>query len=455
MAMPKDEPVDDSMIEWIRMGTTVATNALLERKGEKEALAITAGFRDLLHIGNQSRPHIFDLKNEVPDVLYEQVVEVQERLVLDKDGAVTSVTGERLSVEMPIDVAALRKSLAAVYSTGIRSLAVVLMHSYLCDDHEREVGRVAREIGFTHVSLSSEVMRMAKIVPRGFTTCADAYLTPCLKRYVTSFASGFASDLKGVNVSFMQSDGGLTPVENFIGSRAILSGPAGGVVGFSTTAYSKEDGRAVIGFDMGGTSTDVSRYAGSFEHVFESNTAGITIQAPQLDINTVAAGGGSCLFFRAGMFVVGPDSAGAHPGPTCYRKGGPLTVTDANLFLGYLRAEHFPHIFGETEDQPLDFEASKKSFEALTVAINAQSGKAMTPQEVALGFLRVANEAMCRPIRELTQAKGYNITEHILSCFGGAGGQHACAVARSLGMAQVAVHRYSGILSAYERLSRR
>lgn len=205
----------------------------------------------------------------------------------------------------------------------------------------------------------------------------------------------------------------------------------------------------MIGFDMGGTSTDVSRYAGSFEHVFESNTAGITIQAPQLDVNTVAAGGGSCLFFRAGMFVVGPESAGAHPGPSCYRKGGPLTVTDANLFLGYLRAEFFPHIFGETEDQPLDVEASRIGFEELTATINATSDKHMTPQEVALGFLRVANEAMCRPIRELTQAKGYNITDHILSCFGGAGGQHACAVARSLGMTQVAVHRYSGILSAY------
>eukprot|EP00039_Didymoeca_costata_P007096 m.96244 g.96244 ORF g.96244 m.96244 type:complete len:1284 (-) comp13538_c0_seq1:326-4177(-) len=448
--MPKDQPVDDSLIEWIRMGTTVATNALLERKGEPEALVITEGFRDILHIGNQARPRIFDLKIQVPDVLYEHVVQASERLILDDEGDIEGSTGERLTLEKPLDKEQLKTDLQAVYDKGIRSLAVVLMHSYLYPKHEHEVGEIAKSIGFTQVSLSSEVMRMAKLVPRGFTACADAYLTPCIKRYVDGFTSGFKNDLKDVSVLFMQSDGGLTPVQSFTGSRAILSGPAGGVVGYAATAFDPETKKAVIGFDMGGTSTDVSRYAGSLDHVFESTTAGVTIQAPQLDINTVAAGGGSQLFFRAGMFVVGPESAGAHPGPACYRKGGPLTITDANVLLGRIQPKHFPHIFGESENEPLDFEASKKAFVELTANINASlQGKTMTTHEVALGFVQVANEAMCRPIRSLTQAKGHDTTNHILSCFGGAGGQHACAIARSLGISKIAVHRYSGILSAF------
>eukprot|EP00730_Choanoeca_flexa_P007915 TRINITY_DN12412_c0_g2_i1.p1 TRINITY_DN12412_c0_g2~~TRINITY_DN12412_c0_g2_i1.p1 ORF type:complete len:1293 (+),score=305.35 TRINITY_DN12412_c0_g2_i1:21-3899(+) len=451
--LPVDKPIPTSHIGSIRMGTTVATNALLERKGEPIALVINEGFRDLLHIGNQARPKLFDLNIQMPDVLYQEVVEIGARVVLDKSGAIVGSTGETLSLREPVDESAIRTALQRVYDKGIRSLAVVLMHSYLYKEHELAVGRIAQEIGFKHVSLSSNVMQMARIVPRGFTACADAYLTPCIKQYLDGFASGFERRLADVNVLFMQSDGGLTPMESFVGSRAIVSGPAAGVVGYAITAY--DDATPVIGFDMGGTSTDVSRYGGSYEHVFETTIAGAIIQVPQLDINTVAAGGGSQLFFRAGMFVVGPESAGAHPGPVCYRKGGPLTVTDANLVLGRLRAQDFPSIFGPNNDQPLDESATRQAFEQLTEQVNtflsAQEGekKRMTVEEVALGFIDVANEAMCRPIRSLTQARGYNVSNHVLACFGGAGGQHACAIARSLNMAKIHISKYSGILSAY------
>ncbi|EDQ91076.1 uncharacterized protein MONBRDRAFT_15677 [Monosiga brevicollis MX1] len=458
------QPIPTQQIESIRMGTTVATNALLERKGERMALAITAGFRDLLHIGNQARPKLFDLDISMPEVLYEQarsgspsVVEVDERILLSEDGPLQGATGERLEIRQALDEAVLRQQLQKILDAGIRCLAVVLMHSYLHVEHEQRVGQIARDMGFTHVSLSSDVMQMAKIVPRGFTACADAYLTPAIHQYLRSFAGGFEGDLAGVRVLFMQSDGGLTPMDRFVGSRAIVSGPAAGVVGYALAAF---DGTTpVVGFDMGGTSTDVSRFGGSFEHVFETTIAGTTIQVPQLDINTVAAGGGSRLFFRAGMFVVGPESAGAHPGPTCYRKGGPLTVTDANLLLGRIRPADFPNIFGENNDEPLDEAATRAAFDALTNEINAymqakaqetgQPLKTLTPQEVALGFVDVANEAMCRPIRSLTQARGFNISTHTLACFGGAGGQHACAIAQSLGMARIHISKYSGILSAH------
>ncbi|XP_052817623.1 5-oxoprolinase-like [Mya arenaria] len=460
-----DKPIDVSQIEWIRMGTTVATNALLERKGTKMALLITEGFKDLLHIGNQARPSIFDLEISTPSQLYERVVEVRERLVLHQDRCqiqkqvpiVQGKTKEQLEVWTEIDEGKLRDDLQVLRNDGFTSIAVVLMHSYTYDGHEKQVGQIAREMGFTQVSLSSDVMPMVRIVPRGYTACADAYLTPCIKTYVAGFASGFKGGLEKMHVLFMQSDGGLTPVESFIGSRAILSGPAGGVVGYALTTYNRASTMPVIGFDMGGTSTDVSRYAGQYEHVFETTTAGVTIQAPQLDINTVAAGGGSMLFFRSGMFVVGPESAGANPGPVCYMKGGPLTVTDANLCLSRLLPQYFPKIFGKTQDQPLDVTATNKAFLKLTQEVNeflaSQSASAkkvpMSVEEVAMGFIKVANETMCRPIRALTQAKGHDTSRHILACFGGAGGQHACAIARSLGMTEVFVHRYAGILSAY------
>ncbi|XP_029678824.1 5-oxoprolinase isoform X1 [Formica exsecta] len=453
--------VDIANIEWIRMGTTVATNALLERKGAKMALLINNGFEDLLYIGNQSRPNIFDLEIIMPDVLYKYVVGIKCRVIPALPGRchmenqtwrrVKGSTGEDLFVTQELDEAQLKEDLKELRDLGIESLAVVLMHSYTYAAHEIRIGELAREAGFSQVSLSHEVMPMTRIVPRGFTVCADAYLTPHIKNYLQAFSSGFKDNLKNVNVLFMQSDGGLTPMNSFNGSRAILSGPAGGVVGYAMTTYGKETNLPVIGFDMGGTSTDVSRYGGSYEHVYESTTAGIAIQAPQLDVNTVAAGGGSMLFFRSGLFKVGPESAGAHPGPACYKKDGPLTVTDANLVLGRLLPEYFPQIFGPEENEPLDVSRTLTMFTELTYEINEflKKNEAMSVDEVAMGFIRVANETMCRPIRALTQAKGYDTSRHVLACFGGAGGQHACAIARSLGISTVFVHKYAGILSAY------
>ncbi|ELT87012.1 hypothetical protein CAPTEDRAFT_176070 [Capitella teleta] len=462
ISRPTKSPLETTDVEWIRMGTTVATNALLERNGERMALVITKGFRDLLHIGNQARPKIFDLEIVTPDILYEEVVEVEERVALQQEkcqlkkdcSVVTGTTGEKVEIWQTVNTELLKKDLQTVYDKGIRSLAVVLMHAYTFTQHEEEVREIATSMGFTHVSISSEAMPMVRVVPRGCTACADAYLTPKIKKYVKGFSSGF-KNLNDVRVLFMQSDGGLTPVSRFSGSRAILSGPAGGVVGYAITTYHRQTDLPVIGFDMGGTSTDVSRFDGKYEHVFETTTAGVTIQAPQLDINTVAAGGGSQLFFRSGMFVVGPESAGAHPGPVCYKKGGSLAVTDANLILGRLMPEYFPCIFGVNEDEPLDKDATRRAFEELTNEVNGfiQSQKTekemLSVEEVAMGFIRVANEAMCRPIRALTQAKGHDTSRHVLACFGGAGGQHACSIARSLGMKTVFVHKYASILSAY------
>lgn len=360
----------------------------------------------------------------------------------------------------------IQKGLKTLYDEGFRSIAVCLMHSYTFPDHEKLVGKIAEEIGFTHISLSSQLMPMIKLVPRATSATADAYLTPEIRRYIEGFSKGFSGGLgvesvakeagsKGARCEFMQSDGGLVDVSSFSGLRAILSGPAGGVVGYALTSYDPETKVPVIGFDMGGTSTDVSRYgSGRYEHVFETTTAGVTIQSPQLDINTVAAGGGSRLFWKNGLFVVGPESAGAHPGPACYRKGGPLTVTDANLFLGRLLPEFFPAIFGKNENEALDDDASKRLFEELTEEINKEicvkeGDKPMTAEEVAYGFIKIANESMTRPIRSLTEAKGYDTSKHRLATFGGAGGQHAVAIAASLGIKQILIHKYSSVLSAY------
>ncbi|RVE51001.1 hypothetical protein evm_004292 [Chilo suppressalis] len=463
-ALDKNGKVNSSLIESIRMGTTVATNALLERKGAKMALVINKGFKDLLFIGNQARPHIFQLNIKRPSVLYKEVVEVdcrvipalEERCQMEKPAnwkTVVGTTGEKMLVIKNLDEEEVRKDLLKLREKGIESIAVVLAHSYTYHDHELRVGKIASDLGFSQVSLSHAVTSMVRMAPRGYTASADAYLTPHIRDYVKGFADGFTDGLRGTNVLFMQSDGGLTPMNLFNGSRAILSGPAGGVVGYAMTSYQKETKLPVIGFDMGGTSTDVSRYAGSLEHVHEATTAGVTIQAPQLDINTVAAGGGSMLFFRSGLFVAGPESAGADPGPACYRKGGPLAVTDANLLLGRLLPEYFPKIFGPNENEPLDRAATESAFREMTNEINVflkQDGaKTMTMEEVAMGFINVANEAMCRPIRALTTARGYDAAQHALACFGGAGGQHACSVARQLGITTVLLHKYAGILSAY------
>ena len=458
------------------MGTTVATNALLERKGEKIALVVTRGFKDCLQIGNQSRPKIFDLDIRRPETLYENVVEVEERVTLEdyaedpkrnltrvgeEKDLVRGLSGEAVRILVRPEEEKIRKQLLNVRGRGIKSIAVCLMHGYTYPNHEALVGKVAREIGFEHVSLSHELMPMIKLVPRATSACADAYLTPAIKKYIAGFQRGFEGGLgtqsvkndggaRAARCEFMQSDGGMVDVDKFSGLKAILSGPAGGVVGYALTSYDPETKTPVIGFDMGGTSTDVSRYgSGRYEHVFETTTAGVTIQSPQLDINTVAAGGGSRLFFKNGLFVVGPESAGAHPGPGCYRKGGPATVTDANLFLGRLLPDFFPKIFGKNEDQGLDVKASEKLLQELAEQINKENGKNMSADEVAYGFLTVANETMTRPIRSLTEAKGHDTSKHRLATFGGAGGQHAVAIAESLGIKQILVHRYSSVLSAY------
>lgn len=340
--------------------------------------------------------------------------------------------------------------LKELYAAGFRSIAIVLAHSYLYPAHEKAVEALARQVGFSHISVSSDLQAMINMVSRGMSATADAYLTPEVRRYLDSFAAGFAN-LGDCRLSFMQSDGSLCDFRKFSGLKAILSGPAGGVVGYARTAYDAVDGAPVVGFDMGGTSTDVSRFGGAYEHVFETTTAGVTIQTPQLDINTVAAGGGSILSYRNGMFVVGPESAGAHPGPACYRKGGPLTVTDANLFLGRLHINSFPRIFGPSEDMPLDYDVVAAKFDSLTKEINAENNSALTlsPAQVACGFINVANTSMARPIRALTEQRGFRTSAHNLSSFGGAGGQHACALAQVLGMHNVIVHKYSSLLSAY------
>jgi 5-oxoprolinase (ATP-hydrolysing) len=484
--IPRGQPLDTSKIESIRMGTTVATNALLERKGEDIAMVVTKGFKDCLEIGNQSRPNIFALDIRKPEVLYKRVVEIDERVTLedyaedperteteakaiDEAGnadLVKGLSGETVRILQRPQEDTIRKQLQDVYDSGLRSIAVCLMHGYTYPNHEALIGKIAKEIGFEHVSLSHELMPMIKLVPRATSACADAYLTPAIRKYIDGFSKGFEGGLgsksvkreegsKGARCEFMQSDGGLVDVDIFSGLKAILSGPAGGVVGYALTSYDPKTKTPVIGFDMGGTSTDVSRYgAGRYDHVFETTTAGVTIQSPQLDINTVAAGGGSRLFWKNGLFVVGPESASAHPGPACYRKGGPLTITDANLFLGRLLPDFFPKIFGKNEDEGLDAEASEKLFKELAAQINKEVAgdnkeKEMSLDEIANGFIKIANETMTRPIRSLTEARGHDTSKHRLATFGGAGGQHAVAIADALGISQILVHRYSSVLSAY------
>ncbi|PKA48549.1 5-oxoprolinase [Apostasia shenzhenica] len=460
--IPKSSKIPTNKIEWIRMGTTVATNALLERKGERIALCVTRGFKDLLQIGNQARPNIFDLKVSKPSNLYEEVIEVDERieLALDQDlksspSTVEGVSGELIRVAKQLDTESLKPLLSGLLAKGISCLAVVLLHSYTYPQHELMIQKLALDMGFRHVSLSSALTPMIRAVPRGLTATVDAYLTPVIKEYLSGFMSRFDGGGEKMNVLFMQSDGGLAQEKSFSGHKAVLSGPAGGVVGYSQTLFGLETLKPLIGFDMGGTSTDVSRYDGSFEQVLETQIAGAIIQAPQLDINTVASGGGSKLKFQFGSFRVGPESVGAHPGPVCYRKGGELAITDANLILGTVIPDYFPSIFGPNENQPLDVDATRRAFEKLSAEINSYrkgqdpSAKDMTVEEVALGFVNVANETMCRPIRQLTEMKGHETRNHALACFGGAGPQHACAIAQSLGMSEVFVHRFCGILSAY------
>ncbi|KAF4761358.1 hypothetical protein N7455_002274 [Penicillium solitum] len=465
-SIPRGSELDLKDVEWIRMGTTVATNALLERKGERTALLVTEGFKDILYIGNQSRPYMFDLSIRRSKPLYSDVFEVKERVTVgacsdsnlrtvklqspEPVESIVGISGEVVKVLQPIDLASTRVYLQDIYKKGFRSLAVCLMHSYIFPTHELQIHELALEIGFKYISLSHQTSPRPKLVPRGNSTVVDAYLTPNIEQYLQQFSKNFPNiDKSGTRLEFMQSDGGLVPSSSLSGLHSILSGPAGGVIGFSQTCFDAEEKTPVIGFDMGGTSTDVSRYDGELDHIFETTTAGIAIQAPQLNVNTIAAGGGSILAWKDGLMSVGPESATSNPGPACYRKGGPLTVTDANLALGRLLPEEFPSVFGVNEDEPLDREVVLAKFKDLTHTINQETGKTLTWAEVADGFLQVANSAMCGPIRSLTEAKGHDVAKHHLASFGGAGGQHACAIAEALGIKRVLIHKYSSILSAY------
>jgi 5-oxoprolinase (ATP-hydrolysing) len=414
-------------IDAVKMGTTVATNALLERKGEKVLLAITAGLGDALRIGYQARPDIFARRIVLPETLYGRVVEVDERV--RADGAVLR----------PLDGEAARRDLQAAYDEGYRAIAIVLMHGWRFTAHEAALAVIAEEIGFTQVSASHRVGPLIKLVGRGDTSVVDAYLSPVLRRYVDRVVAALGAETR---LFFMQSNGGLTDAAAFQGKDAILSGPAGGIVGMARTAEEAGFDR-VIGFDMGGTSTDVSHYAGRYERTNETVVAGVRVRAPMLEIHTVAAGGGSVCHFDGTRFRVGPDSAGAVPGPACYRRGGPLTITDCNVVLGKIRPEHFPHVFGPAGDQPIDAEASF----ALCAEIGRRAG--LAPRTVAEGFVRIAVDNMANAIKRISIARGHDVTRYTLQCFGGAGGQHACLVADALGMERVMIHPLAGVLSAY------
>lgn len=428
---------DDGLIGSVKMGTTVATNALLERKGEPLALFITKGFADLLKIGYQTRPRLFDLEIIRPELLYQQSIEVAERL--DANGSVVT----------PLDENALRVSLQAAYDQGLRAVAICYLHAYLNPAHEQRSAQIASEIGFTQISTSHGVSKLAKLVSRGDTTVVDAYLSPVLRRYVQQVAQALDLGRASDRLMFMQSSGGLTDAKLFQGKDAILSGPAGGIVGMVQTAQAAGHSK-LIGFDMGGTSTDVSHYAGQFERSFETEVAGVRMRAPMMDIHTVAAGGGSICRFAQGRLQVGPESAGADPGPACYRRGGPLTVTDCNVALGKLNPDHFPAVFGPDGTLPLDRDVVMAKFETLARDIAKSTGQPeMSVREIAQGFLRIAVENMANAIKKISVQRGHDVTDYTLQCFGGAGGQHACLVAQSLGMRRVFVHPFAGVLSAF------
>ena len=433
MGIKSGAAIPAGLIEAVKMGTTVATNALLERKGEKTLLAITRGFRDQLRIGYQNRPRIFDREINLPTLLYSDVIEIDERIGAD---------GEIIK---SLDDSATMNALKAAWMLGFRAVAIVLMHGYRYTGHEQRVARIAREIGFTQISVSHEVSPLMKIVSRGDTTVVDAYLSPILRRYVDQVAADLPERTR---LFFMQSNGGLCDAHYFQGKDSILSGPAGGIIGMVRTGeragFSK-----LIGFDMGGTSTDVSHYAGELEREFETQIAGVRMRAPMMAIHTIAAGGGSILHFDGQRYRVGPDSAGANPGPACYRRGGPLTVTDCNVMLGKIQPAHFPSLFGTSGDQPLDSVVVREKFSMLAEEIRQATGIQKTPQQVAEGFLQIAVANMANAIKFISVQRGHDVTEYTLACFGGAGGQHACLVADELGMTTVHIHPLAGVLSAY------
>src|ERR1700729_535739 len=453
LGLKPGEGIPSQRIAAVKMGTTVATNALLERKGDRTLLLITRGFRDALRIGYQARPKIFAKHIIKPDMLYERVVEVDERVRADG------------TVERALDLAAVRSELERAKADGINAVAVVLMHAYRYSAHEQQVAALAREAGFTQVSASHEVSPLIKLVGRGDTTVVDAYLSPILGRYVAQVSDeltprsrtaqkpsprGGAEQSAPVHeeaenrLMFMMSTAGLTAANLSRGKDATLSGPAGGVVGMAETGR-QADFERLIGFDMGGTSTDVSHYAGDYERAFETEVAGVRMRAPMMLIHTVAAGGGSILHFDGARFRVGPDAAAANPGPKCYRRGGPLAVTDANVMVGKLIADFFPKIFGPQQNQPLDADAVRQAFAAMAKEI----GDGRTGEQAADGFIKIAVENMANAIKKISVQRGYDVTRYALNCFGGAGGQHACLVADALGMTSVLIHPLSSLLSAY------
>jgi 5-oxoprolinase (ATP-hydrolysing) len=432
LGLGAEVPITPALVGSVKMGTTVATNALLERTGEPTLLVTTQGFRDALRIAYQERPRIFDRHIVLPELLYSRVIEARERIGADCE-VVRALDRDRLRAEM-----------RDAFTQGLRSVAIVFLHGYRYPEHERRAEQIADEIGFTQISVSHRVSPLIKLVSRGDTTVVDAYLSPILRRYVERVAAA----MPGVQLYFMQSSGGLIDAAGFRGKDAILSGPAGGVVGMVKTAELAGFGR-VIGFDMGGTSTDVAHYAGELERAFDTRVAGVRVRAPMMSIHTVAAGGGSILTFDGARFRAGPQSAGSDPGPACYRRGGPLTVTDANVMLGKIQPEFFPKVFGPRGDEALDADIVRAKFATLADDIERASGRRLSPEAVAEGFVEVAVGAMANAVKKISVSRGYDVTRYALQCYGGAGGQHACAVADALGIETVLVHPLAGVLSAY------
>ncbi len=429
LGLAPDQAIPNATISAVKMGTTVATNALLERKGERTVLLITKGLRDLLRIGYQNRPRLFDLNIVLPELLYDDVIEIDERVAADG----TIITA--------LDTVKAREALSRAYGRGFRSVAIALMHSYRFSDHEKQLGDMARQTGFSQVSLSHEASPLIKLVSRGDTAVVDAYLSPILRRYVNQVADALGTTKGGCEqLMFMRSNGGLTDAKLFEGRDAILSGPAGGVVGMVRTAADQGFDK-LIGFDMGGTSTDVCHFAGEYERSFETEVAGVRMRAPMMSIHTVAAGGGSLLSYSAGRMQVGPESAGANPGPAAYRRGGPLTVTDCNVLLGKLQPDQFPSVFGPNADQPLDGDVVREKFGELAKEIDGDR----RIEDIAEGFLRIAVENMANAIKKISVQRGYDVTKYTMNCFGGAGGQHACLVADALGMKSIFIHPFAGV----------
>src|SRR6202453_5083778 len=427
-----EDPISPALVESVSMGTTVATNALLERRGERTVLVITRGFGDALRIATQARPRLFERHIVLPELLYERVIEAHERV---------DARGELVT---PLDAAALRAQLQAAYDAGIRACAIVFMHGYRTPAHEREAEALARAVGFPQISVSHRVSPLMKLVPRGDTTVVDAYLSPILRRYCDKLADL----MPGVPIFFMQSSGGLTQSQRFHGKDAILSGPAGGIVGMVRTAQARGH-KKLIGFDMGGTSADVSHFAGEYERAFDTEVGGVRVRAPMMSIHSIAAGGGSIIRFDGARLRVGPESAAANPGPASYRRGGPLTITDANVLLGRIQPQYFPRVFGPAADESLDGDAVARHFTAMAQRMALATGRAIGPEQVAAGALRIAVGSMANAVKRISVMRGYDVGGYTLQCFGGAGGQHACQVADALGMTRVFIHPFAGVLSAY------